>query len=103
MSETIDDLTINWEEDGLLKVKELDKVILSKGAWSTIMFRFQNWDATKNEYRPPSYAIRRYQKRNGAYQMKSKFNISSDDQAQKIIDALNEWVGKSAESSADSE
>lgn len=93
MAETIDELTINYEEDGVLKVKELDKVILTKGAWSTIMFQFQNWDAVKNEYKAPSYAIRRYQKRNGAYQLKSKFNISSNDQAQKIIDALTQWMG----------
>lgn len=92
MSETIDDLTVNYEEDGVLKVKELDKVILTKGAWSTIMFQFQNWDAAKDQYRPPAYAIRRYQKRNGAYVLKSKFNISSNDQAQKIIDGLNKWI-----------
>lgn len=94
MSETIDELTINYEEDGLLKVKELDKVILTKGAWSTIMFQFQNWDAAKDAYKAPAYAIRRYQKRNGAYVLKSKFNISSNDQAQKIIDALNKWIAE---------
>ena len=94
MSETIDELTINYEEDGLLKVKELDKIVLTKGAWSTIMFQFQNWDATKEAYKAPAYAIRRYQKRNGAYQLKSKFNISSNDQAQKIIDALTQWISE---------
>lgn len=99
MSETIDDLTINYEEEGVLKVKELDKIILTKGAWSTIMFQFQNWDAAKSVYRPPSYAIRRYQKRNGAYVLKSKFNISSNDQAQKIIDALTKWISENPESS----
>ena len=101
MSETIDELTINYEEDGLLKVKELDKIVLTKGAWSTIMFQFQNWDAAKDAYKAPAYAIRRYQKRNGAYVLKSKFNISSNDQAQKIIDALNKWIGEgeSSESS----
>lgn len=92
MSETIDDLTINYEEDGVLKVKELDKQILTKGAWSTIMFQFQNWDATKEMYKPPAYAIRRYQKRNGAYMLKSKFNISSNDQAEKIITTLQKWI-----------
>ena len=97
MSETIDELTINYEEDGVVKVKELDKVVLTKGAWSTIMFQFQNWDAVKNEYKKPAYAIRRYQKRNGAYVLKSKFNISSNDQAQKIIDALNKWIEGSEE------
>jgi hypothetical protein len=98
MSETIEELTVNYEEDGLLKVKELDKIVLTKGAWSTIMFQFQNWDAAKDQYKAPAYAIRRYQKRNGAYMLKSKFNISSNDQAQKIIDALNKWISENPES-----
>lgn len=92
MSETVDELTMNYEEDGVLKVKELDKAVLTKGAWATLMFKFQNWDATKEEYKKPAYAIRRFQKRNGAYQLKSKFNISSDDQANKIIEVLSGWV-----------
>ena len=41
MAETIDEITINYEEDGVLIVKELDKKALSKGAWTTIVFRFQ--------------------------------------------------------------
>ena len=94
MSDTIDGLTVNYEEEGVLKVKELDKVVLSKGAWTTIMFRFLTWDAVKNIYKGPAYAIRRYQKRDGNYQMKSKFNISSNDQAQKIIDTLSQWLAE---------
>ena len=39
MSETIDDITIAFEEDGIEKVRELGKQVLSKGAWTTILFR----------------------------------------------------------------
>ena len=42
MASKVDDITINYEEDDILKVKELDKEILSKGAWTTIMFKYQN-------------------------------------------------------------
>jgi hypothetical protein len=38
--------------------------------------------------------IRRYQKRNGEYQQKSKFNISSEKQAQEIIEALQGWLSQ---------
>ena len=65
MSENIEDLTIDYEEDGILIWKEIDKVVLSKGAWSTIIFRYQQWDKKKNEYGPDRYTIRRYQKRDG--------------------------------------
>lgn len=92
MAEKIEDLTINYEEEGQQTVKELDKRVLSKGAWSTIIFRYQDLDRKKNEFGPDKYSIRRYQKRNGEYQQRSKFNISSADQARQIIEALEAWL-----------
>lgn len=92
MSETIDDLTIAFSEDGTETTRELGKQVLSKGAWTTIMFRYQDWDRTKKDWGAVKYSIRRYQKRNNQYWMKSKFNISSDDQARKIIEILEQWV-----------
>lgn len=92
MASTVDELTIEYTEDGTVTVKELDKEVLTKGAWSTIVYRYQDWDRTKQEYGPDKYSIRRYQKRNGAYQQKSKFNISSKDQATKLIGILQKWM-----------
>jgi hypothetical protein len=92
VSATIDDITINYEEDGVLLVKELDKVVLSKGAWTTIIFRYQQWERQKQEYGPDRYTVRRYQKRGDEYLQKSKFNISSRDQANKIVEALQGWL-----------
>lgn len=92
MSTSADELTINYEEDGQLLVKELDKVILSKGAWTTILFRYQNFSKAAGEFGKDMYTIRRYQKRQGVYIPKSKFNISSAEQAKKIIDALQHWT-----------
>lgn len=89
---SIDELTVSYTEDNVETVKELDKEILSKGAWSTIIFRLQNLDRKTGEYGPDKYTIRRYQKRNNEYVLKSKFNISSKDQAQKIIDVLQKWI-----------
>ncbi len=92
MSAEVDDISINYEEDDTLIVKELDKEILSKGAWTTILFRYQDYNRTKGEYGPDKYTIRRYQKRNGQYLPKSKFNISSAKQAKKIIETLEKWI-----------
>jgi len=92
MSATIDDITISFTEEGIEKTKELGKHVLSKGAWTTILFRFQDWDNAKQVYGPVKYSIRRYQKRNDQYWQKSKFNISSDDQAKKIIEVLGKWL-----------
>ncbi len=93
MSTEIEDLTVDYEEDGKLVSRQLDKIVLTKGAWSTIIYRYQDWNRTKEEYGPDKYSIRRYQKRNGQYMQKSKFNISSRDQATKIINALETWIG----------
>ena len=92
MPEKIEDIAINYEEDGILLVKEIDKVVLSKGAWSTIIFRYQDWNHSKQEYSEDKYTIRRYRKIGGDYRQQNKFNISGKDQAQKIIDALKGWL-----------
>ncbi len=94
MSNNIDDLTITYTEDGIETTKELDKKILSKGAWTTILFKYQDWNRAKEIYNPIKYTIRRYQKRNDSYWQKSKFNISSVDQAEKIISTLSEWISE---------
>lgn len=92
MTKEADEITISYEEDGILLVKELDKEILSKGAWTTILFRYQKWDETKGEFSKDMFTIRRYQKLKGEYIPKSKFNISSSEQAEKIIATLQKWV-----------
>lgn len=92
MAADVEEISINYEEDGVLLVKELDKEILSKGAWTTILFRFQDLDKKTNEYSPDRYIIRRYQKKDGEYMSKSKFKISSAEQATKIVNTLSKWL-----------
>jgi len=92
MAETVDELTVEYMEGDDMTVKELDKVVLTKGAWATLMFRYQDLDRKTGDFGADKYTIRRYQKRNGEYSQRSKFNISSKDQATKIIAALSKWV-----------
>ena len=92
MASTVDELSVEYSEGDQLLVKELDKKVLTKGAWATLMFRYQDWDAKKGEFGKEKYTIRRYQKRNGEYMQKSKFNISSPDQAKAIVEALEGWL-----------
>jgi len=102
MAQTIDELSIDYSEDGVLLSKQLDKVVLSKGAWSTILYKYQDWNRQKEEYGPIKFSIRRYQKRSGEYSQRSRFNISSVDQAKKIIESLEGWI-KEAEAEAGNE
>ena len=94
MSETVDELTVEYFEGEMMTVKELDKVVLTKGAWATVMYRYQDLDRKSGDFGPDKYTIRRYQKRNGEYSQRSKFNISSRDQASQIVDALTKWTNE---------
>ena len=98
LSESIDDLTVEYEENGQIILKELDKIVLSKGAWTTILFRYQEWKPQTSSYGPDKYVIRRYKKMGGEYRQQSKFTISSADQARKIVDALQTWIGEAEQS-----
>jgi len=92
MASKAEDLTIAYEEEGVLVVKELDKVILSKGAWATVLYRYRQWEKAKGDYGEDRYSIRRYRKMDDEYRQQNKFNISSRDQALKLIEALKKWV-----------
>jgi len=94
MASTRGELTSKYEEGGETTVKELDKEILSKGAWSTIIFGYQDRDRQKGEYGPGQFAICRYQKRGGQYQQKSHLDISSVDQAKKVVATRNRWINE---------
>ncbi|WP_304985141.1 hypothetical protein [Coxiella-like endosymbiont] len=95
MSEIIDDLTVEYVEDGIVTLRQLDKIILTKGVWCTILYKIQTWNRSKQAYNPVSYTIRRYQKHAGEFKQRSKFTISSNEQAQKIVDALTKWMEES--------
>ena len=103
---SVDELSVNFQdENGVLLCKEMEKEILTKGTWATLMFKYQDLDKATGQYKAPKYAIRRYQKRGGEYRVMSKFTISSAAQAQKICAILNRWTENemSADSGADSE
>ena len=92
MYEHVDDLTVSYEEEGRVVVEELDKAILSKGAWATILFKYREYDRRKEEMGKVKFSLRRYQKRNGSYRQQAKFNISSEIQATAIVETLGQWI-----------
>ena len=86
-----DEFHIAYEEDGREILRELDRVILSKGAWSTVMFLYQERGRNSEEFGAPKVRIQRYRKTGGVYRPQSRFNISSARQGAKIIEALQRW------------
>ena len=93
MASTIDEISIDWtDEDGTQKVKQLRKEILTKGAWTTILFAYQELDAKTEDFGPVKFRVGRYQKRNERFSQQSKFNISSVKQAKQVVAILEKWI-----------
>lgn len=101
MAETLDELTYNFEEDGTLVRKELDRVVLTKGGWATMMFLFQELDRKSGVFRAPKMAIVRFKKSRGSYRKQSSFNISNEKQARQITTVFEEWYPKMAVAATD--
>ena len=101
MAENIDDLTIRYLEEEKVIIDQLDKNILTRGNWTTIMYLFREMNKKTEEYSAPKVSIRRYQKRNGVYRQQSKFNISSAKQGKEIVRALQKWFPDEADEVSD--
>jgi hypothetical protein len=101
MAETLDELTYDYEDEGVLVRKQLDKVVLTKGSWSTLMFLYQELDKTRGQFRAPKIAIVRFKKFKGAYRKQSSFNVSSEKQARQITAIFESWYPKMSEASDD--
>jgi hypothetical protein len=100
MAETLEELSYNYEDEGKLVRKEVNRAVLSKGAWATVMFLYQELDRQKEAWRDPKIAIVRFKKSGGQYRKQSSFNISSERQARQIVDIIEQWYGPKKEGGA---
>ena len=100
MAETIEEVSYNYEDEGTLVRKELDKVVLTKGSWATVMFLYQELDKASGQFRAPKMAIVRFKKFKGSYRKQSSFNVSSEKQARQITEVFETWYPKMAAASA---
>jgi len=91
MAETIEEVSYNYEDEGKLVRKEIKKEILTKGAWATVMFFYQELDRKTEAWGAPKCSIVRFKKSGGVYRKQSSFNISSQKQAFQIVDVINKW------------
>lgn len=97
MSE-IDALTVQWSDDaGTVVVNELDKKIVQRGSWATVVFKYEERDRKTNEMVGPKFAIRRYRSRGDRYEVHAKFVLTGEDQARDVATALLKWLGDASE------
>lgn len=91
MAENINDITVTYEEDGDVLVEELEKVILNRGAWTSILFRYRERDRQSGQMGPPKATLRRYQKYQGVFKKRDAINLSADT-ARTLVETLNQWL-----------
>jgi hypothetical protein len=101
MAETLEELTYDYEDEGTLVRKEIDRAVLTKGSWATVMFLFQELDRAKGKFRAPKMAIVRFKKSKGSYRKQSSFNISNEKQARQIVEVFEGWYAKIAKVTAE--
>jgi len=91
MTENINDITISYEEEGELLVEELGKIILTRGAWTSILFRYREMNRQTGAMGPPKAALRRYQKHNGLFKKRDAINLSAEA-ARTLVTTLQQWL-----------
>ncbi len=99
MAETVDEISVDWkDESGQQLVKQVKKEVLTSGAWSTLMFMYQDLDKKTGQFGPKKIRVARYQKRGGKFIPQSKFNISSARQAKQIVEIIENWLPEISDS-----
>ena len=93
MAETVEELSYDYQEEGKLVRRELKKEVLTKGAWATVMFMYQELDRKAEEeiWNAPRVSIVRFKKFNGSYRKQSSFNFTSEKQARQIMEVMDRW------------
>ena len=92
MADPLTELTVNWTEDGVLKVRELDRAVLATStSWATLAFLFQEHDAASGSYRAPKVSIRRYRRRAGRNVVDKHLTLSTEKQATELMDCIGKW------------
>lgn len=87
----VEELTVTFEEDGVLKVRELDRAVLSSSAaWATVAHLFEERDP-EGGFRGPKVSLRRYRKRGKGFVVDKHLTIGSPRQAHALAAALLRW------------
>jgi hypothetical protein len=91
LAETISEITFTYEEDGEVLSEELDRIVLQKGVWAVILFRYRDRNRKTGEFGPAKACIRRYQKFKGTYKKRDSVNLSRES-TETLVATLSGWM-----------
>lgn len=92
---TVEDLTISREGDERMAPRrQLQKKVLTSGAWSTVLYSFIELKRSKKgeEWSGPKVSLVRYRKLKGAYKFQKEFALSNLDHVRELHKELGEWL-----------
>lgn len=90
--EDIDDISIEYEENGELVIKQEAKAVVAHGTWPLILFLYRERDPKTGEFGPLKVSVRKFRKQHGTYRLEGKVNIGSLEQACRIASLIIEWA-----------
>jgi hypothetical protein len=96
--EELDDIRWDWEEDGRLVRRELDRRTFARGGWATVLFLYEELDASVDRWKPARVAIVRFQKVRGLWKKHAAWNLDGEQEAREVIGALSAWFQSSSSS-----
>jgi len=91
-AEDIDDITVDFEEDGIQVVRQEKREVIARGTWPVLLFAYRERDPKTGEFGGLKFSLRKFRKQRGVYRMESKFNIGNPDQAGTIARTLGQWA-----------
>jgi hypothetical protein len=96
--EELDDIRWDWEEDGRLVRRELERKTFARGGWATVMFLFQELELETDAWQPPKVAIVRFQKVRGLWKKHAAWNLAGADEAHAVAATLGAWFAPATSS-----
>jgi hypothetical protein len=92
ISDALDELTYDREDDGVLVRKQLERVVLARGSWATVLLLFQELDRATGAYGGAKVAVLRFQKWRGGWRKHAAFTLAGEAQARELAAALDRWA-----------
>lgn len=91
-TDPVAELTVRYEEDGVVVVEELAKAVLTTSAtWTTVAYLSRERDKVSGAFAAPRVSLRRYKKRGGRFITDKHFTLTTRTQVMALQEALAAW------------
>ena len=91
-TDPVAELTVRFEENGVVVVEELAKAVLTASStWVTVAYLARERDKVSGVFAGPRVSLRRYKKRGGRFIVDKHFTLTTRPQVVALQEALATW------------